>query len=243
MKVEVLGNGLTWFARPNTNFLVDKKILVDVPQSNLKFLFGKVDFSKIEVVLITHFHSDHFGDLHLLYSVLRRARKTPVKVVAPKKAFKRLMKMFKLIDNTEEEYSKKEVRKVFEFIELKPNQFVDVAGYKIRTYSVEHGLKYGLGYTITNKVGATVGFTGDTKVCDGLFQLIEDSQTIFIEASTIKPSKTHLTVSEVSELINKYKSKTFYAVHVTDEILKKYQKKINIPDCGSVITVENNFNI
>ena len=100
MKIKIIGNSCTWTNRPNPQYLINNEMLVDTPQSSTKFLFGSYDFEKLKYIVITHFHSDHFADLHIIYDALKKRTKNleKVTVVGPKTLFKRLMGMFKIFE-------------------------------------------------------------------------------------------------------------------------------------------------
>lgn len=235
MKINVIGNGFAHIARPNTSFLVNDEILVDTPQGSLKFMIGSVDFSKIKYILITHFHSDHFMDLHLVWDMIRH-EKLPyrVKVIAPKSALSRLVKLTKIIETN---LSKKDILKYFQFIEVKAGEQLIFEDYQFGTFEMKHNVKCSLGYTIQESNGKVVGFTGDTAPCIGLEKLIEASNAVFIDTSTHGLSQNHVYVADVLTFHKKYKNKKFFSIHVSDEALKKYKKKLNIPNCGEVVEI------
>lgn len=234
MKVKVVGNGISWVSRPNSSFIVNDEMLVDTPQGSTKFMIEDVDFSKIKYILITHFHSDHFMGLHLIFDFVKD-KKIPykVKVVAPKTCLKRLLQMFRL---TEIKRTKSEILEYFEFYELKPGQAVEFGKYRIETFKTKHDVKYRLGYVIEDDV--KVGFTGDTAYCQGLIDLIDASQTIFIDTSSTEICDRHLSAGEVIALRKQYKGKKFYSVHVNQEVYENYQTKLNIPEVGKVLTIK-----
>lgn len=236
MKVKVVGNGICWVSRPNTSYIINDEMLVDTPNGSSKFMLEDVDFSKIKYILITHFHSDHFTGLQIIFNFVKNC-KIPhkVKVVAPRTCFKRLMQMFTL---TEEYKTKGEVLEYFEFCELKPNMRVEIGDYSIQTFKTKHNVKYCLGYVIEDDGGVKVGFTGDTAYCQGLIQLIEESQTIFIDTSSVEISDRHLSTSEVIALRKEFKDKKFYSVHVNSNVFEKYQDKLDIPNVGEIIEIK-----
>ncbi len=235
MKIKVVGNGYSWMSRPNTSFLINDEMFLDVPQACTKFLYGKFDFSKTKYILITHFHSDHYVELHLFYDILKYA-KLPykVKIIAPKTALKHLLRLAKAIDVVRK---RKDILKVFEFIELKPNQKIDVDKYEIETFKTEHGLKYSLGYVIKAKdCEKKIGFTGDSILCEGVIDLIEKSDVIFIDTSSIHDKhKTHMNIDDVLELHKRYPNKEFHSVHLPDWTFENMKEELNIPDCGEVL--------
>lgn len=233
MRVKVIGNSCTWFKRPNTSFVLDETILFDAPQGSLKFMLDNVDFEKIKYIVITHFHSDHFAELHLFYDMLKNRQNTEkVIVIGPKTLRKRLLTIFKTFDVPR---TKKKLAKTFIFKEIKAKQKVELDNYILQSYNVKHNVKT-LGYTFTNKVtGEITGFTSDTAMCNSLIEIIKNSSTVFIDCSNVLISNNHLCADEVLLLKDKFPDKVFYAVHTTDVVLRKYNKILSIPKCGQEI--------
>jgi len=233
MNVKVIGNGHSWTNRTNTCFMVNNEMLIDTPQGSSKAMLGYVDFTKIKYVLITHFHSDHFIELHLICDYFRNNKLDhKVKIIGPKTLLKRLLKIYKLTDTIR---TKKSLEQRFEFVELNPGKNIQFDTYKITTYKTDHNLKYSLGYVVSDGE-VKVGFTGDTSMGKGLIEIIDSSETIFIDTSGKEKSNKHLCVSEVKEIIKKYPSKKFYSVHVSDETLK--DKQLDIPKCNQDIEIK-----
>ena len=65
MKVTVVGTSCTWFKRNNTSFIIDDDIVFDTPDGAYKDIINYIDIFKIRCIIITHFHTDHFTDLHI----------------------------------------------------------------------------------------------------------------------------------------------------------------------------------
>lgn len=235
MKIKVFGNSFTWYPLPNTNFMINDEILLDTPQSSTKFMIGKVDFSKIKYIIITHFHSDHFTDLHIVLDLIKHEKTGKrVKIIAPKTAKRRLYKLFRILDV---KYSRRFIAQYFEFIEIKPGQKIHIGNYTIESFKMKHRVKHCLGYTIQEDNGKVVGFTADTSMCDELINLVEKSDVIFIDTSAYDESDNHLSVSQVLELKNKYKNKKFYSIHASENIIKEFGKQLDIPKADDIIEI------
>ena len=68
MEIIQLGTASIWPAEFSSSFLIDGHILVDCPNGLIKQMKRlDLDILKIDTVLITHFHADHYFDLPLLY--------------------------------------------------------------------------------------------------------------------------------------------------------------------------------
>lgn len=236
MKVLVVGNGLTWTKRPNTNFILNDEILIDTPQGSIKAMKDIIDYEKIKYILITHFHSDHFTDIHIIVDIInKRNNKEKVSIIAPKSFFKRLKNIMKSLEvKSHINYLKNH----FNVIELKGNEKLKLDKYIFESFTVIHKVSIALGYSITDTTeNKTVGFSGDTCMCEGLEKIIDKSSTIFIECSCTQKSNKHLSVQENINLRQKYKNKNFYSIHVTDDILKNYKEILSIPECNENIII------
>lgn len=235
MKIEVLGNSFTWFDLNDTQMWINDELLFECPQGCSKRMLHKVDFAKIKYIFITHFHSDHFGEIHLIFDWIKFVKPDhKVTVVAPKGAFKRLMQLFKSLDVS---YSKSTVLKYFTFMELSENQKVQVGPYAVQTFKTKHLVKKSLGYTIQEEGGKVVGFCGDSLPCDGVTKLIEQSDVVFINSTTIASHHSHMTVDQTLAYQKQYPNKEFHSVHVTPEIIKRFKDQLHIPMEGDVLEV------
>ncbi len=235
MKVRVVGNSCTWFSRPNSNYIINDEIIVDTPQSSTKFMLKYIDYEKIKYIFITHFHSDHFADLHLIFDWIKcRKNKEKVVVIGPKTLLKRLVILYRVLEHPK--FNKKDVVKFFDIVELKGGEELALDGFKVKAVKVEHNVSISFGYIFKfDDCEKTIGFSGDSIMCDGLTEIIEKSDVIFLDTASVEKNKSHLSVQEALDLKKKYKNKTFYNIHQTDFITKNYSKKLNIPECGQLI--------
>lgn len=234
MKIKIIGNSCTWTNRPNPQYLVNDEMLIDTPQSSTKFLFGSYDFEKLKYILITHFHSDHFADLHIIYDALKKRTKNfeKVTVVGPKTLFKRLMKMFKIFELGYRK--KKEIKEVFNIIELKDGDKLTLGDYQLEMVKVKHNVKYPFGFILKQKGSSkTIGFSGDSAMCDGLLKIVKASDVLFLDCVINSANNLHLSADEVLLLQKEFKGKTFFCTHhVPDSLSEKYQGKIVLPPIG-----------
>lgn len=237
MKIKVVGNSCTWFSSANTNFLINDNIIVDTPQSSTKFMQPFIDYEKIKYIFITHFHSDHFSDLHIIYDWLKkRKNKERVIVIGPKTLLKRLVILYKVLEHPQ--ITKKKMLKVFDVIELKGGEELKLDGFTVKAVRVEHSIFKSFGYVFKfEDCKKTVGFSGDCRMCEGLNEIIEKSDVIFLDTASREKNNNHVCVAEALEIKKLNKKKKIYNVHVTDMIKEKFAAKLNIPDCGETIEI------
>ncbi len=199
------------------------------------------DYSRLRYIFITHFHSDHFADLHIVVDYVRHLNTDyKVKVFGPKGIFKRLIKIMKLMGANKETIAEK-VLKCFEFIEIKNHMKFNIEGMEVEAIEVKHSTKPCYGFVFKEKgCSKVVGFTGDTVMCEGAIEIIEKSDVVFIDTSSRShyDSDAHLTREEVVQIIKTYPKKKFYSVHLDTRIQDEYSKKLNIPMRGQVIRIK-----
>ena len=64
MKLKILGSGSIYSKDNSASYLIDNKILVDVPNGTCKILKRiEVEPNDISDIVITHFHGDHYFDM------------------------------------------------------------------------------------------------------------------------------------------------------------------------------------
>lgn len=223
MKVLAVGTGCTWFERNNTSFILDDTILFDVPNGQYKNIIKKMDIREISGIFISHFHADHFVDIHVVLTRFMRegckywGRTDKLKVFGPKGLADKFVEIQKAFCTTAIECELSYIEKFIEFHEVENECEFEFGGYKVKVFAMEHGDIYSQGYTFTDSNGKVVGFTGDTKDCENLQKMLAVSNVAFVDMAAIKPAKAHLDVEKYIELEKEYKNCTMYAIHTSDE--------------------------
>ena len=99
MKIDVVGCGCTWTRQLSTSFIINDEILFDTPQGSFKTLLHNYNLSKINYIFISHFHSDHFLDLHLVLDyIFNHYPDKKLTIFAPAGCCERLCGLFRLIE-------------------------------------------------------------------------------------------------------------------------------------------------
>ena len=205
MKVFAVGTSCTWFKRNNTSFIIDDKILFDTPSGSYKDIIRKVDIFGLEGIIISHFHADHFGDFPVFATRFMRESKKHnrtqnLKVFGPKGIVEKLVDLNTLLEGAEDECDEQLLRQNVDFFEVGDGDSFELAGYKVNVVAVDHGKAPCLGYTFEDKNGKIVGFSGDTRECDGLHKILEKSHFAFVDMASPVPAKAHLDSKRFVEL-------------------------------------------
>ncbi|MDR2063367.1 MAG: MBL fold metallo-hydrolase [Candidatus Nomurabacteria bacterium] len=237
MKITYLGTG-TYGAddRALTSFLVNDELLLDVGSGTIRQLqmLGK-DLAKINTIIITHYHPDHFSDV-LSFLVRRKVNKitSQLTIVGPKNIRSMTVQMIKNygsdIFTTADEIEEIGI----DFVELVDSE-KEVNGYKIISRTAKHGeCRPASCYQINQ-----VSFSGDSTRCVGLDEIIRSSSQAFLDSTKNLPSDdTHLNIGGVLEYAEQYPNKKFYLIHRGDYDLPDLPSNAFAPDDGDEIKIE-----
>jgi len=222
MKVFAVGTSCTWFERNNTSFILDDKILLDTPSGSYKDIVRKVDIFKLDGIVISHFHADHFGDFPVFATRFmreseKRGRTEKLKVYGPKGIFEKLLSLNILLGGGEDECDEKQLKRNIDFIEVFDGDEFELSGYNVKVFDVDHGRTHCLGFVFEDKNGKSVGFSGDTKECEGLHKILKKSDVAFVDMAAFSPAKAHLHKERFVELQKEYSNCKMYPVHTCDE--------------------------
>jgi ribonuclease Z len=191
-----------------TSKFTGKIMLLDVGDGALRDLLtmGSLDFiSQIEMIAISHGHFDHMGGLHSLLGFLRMMNRTEMlHILLPAGCVEAIdvIRGFRAAYNETLPFP-------FLYHELPDGAGFDTDFFKVSTRQVEHFgmecpkdeevLMPALGYRV--KVGGTtIAYTGDTRLCPAIEDLIRDVDLAIIEATHTEAPKSsrrvHLSESE-----------------------------------------------
>lgn len=222
MKVYAVGTSCTWFKRNNTSFIIDDKILFDTPSGSYKDIIKKIDIFKLDGIIISHFHADHFGDFQVFATRFMResekqGRTEKLKVFGPKGIVDKLIAINKLLFGADDECNPDLFKSKIDFVEVENGDEFELSGYKVKTYEVDHGRAYCLGFSFEDEKGKVVSFSGDTRECDNLHKMLEKSDVALVDMAAPVPAKTHLDCFRFVELQKMYPNCQMWPIHTSDE--------------------------
>jgi ribonuclease BN (tRNA processing enzyme) len=225
MQVRFVGCGDAFGSggRYNTCFHVTGEkanFLIDCGASSLPALkrLGIVR-DNIDLVLITHFHGDHFAGLpFLLLDAQFTRRSRPLVIAGPQGIETRLAQVIEaLFENS----SRTKQRFDLSVVALEPEQAQDFGAIKVTPYPVVHGDSGGpfLAYRVEAE-GRVIAYSADTEWTETLIPAAREADLFIAEAYTYdKVVKNHLSLATLEAHLGKIKPKRLVLTHMSDDML------------------------
>ncbi len=225
MKLQFVGCGdaLGSGGRYNTCFHVTGEginFLIDCGASSLPAL-KKLGIARdgIDLILITHFHGDHFAGLPFVLLDAQFTRRSRPLVIAGPQGIKR--KLTDLMEALFENSSKTQQRFALEVVELEPQQAREFGAIKVTPYPVVHGEFGGpfLAYRIEAE-GRTVTYSADTEWTDTLIPAARNADLFICEAYYYeRVVKNHLDLKTLEKHLAEIAPKELVLTHMSDDML------------------------
>src|SRR4051795_6238085 len=184
--------------RLNTCFHVsgrEANFLIDCGASALPALKRlEIDCNEIDLILITHFHGDHFAGLPFLLLEAQFTRRARPLVIAGPQGIQ--TKLALAMEAMFEHSSKTQVRFELSVVELRPEKTKHLAGVMVTPYPVVHGQSGGpfLAYRLEAE-GRVICYSADTEWTDTLIPAARNADLFIAEAYYYdKIFKNHLSL-------------------------------------------------
>src|SRR5664279_3655637 len=216
---DALGSG----GRYNTCFHVtggNVNFLIDCGASSLPALkrLGIVR-DGIDLILITHFHGDHFAGLPFLLLDAQFTRRTrPLVIAGPLGIETRLAQLMEaLFENS----SKTKQRFDLSVVELRPEQTRGFGAIKVTPFPVVHGESGGpfLAYRVEAE-GRVIAYSADTEWTQTLIPAARDADLFIAEAYYYdKVVKNHLSLATLEAHLAEIRPKRLVLTHMSDDML------------------------
>ena len=216
---DALGSG----GRFNTCFHVTGErvnFLIDCGASSLPALKRlAVARDEIDLILITHFHGDHFGGLPFLLLDAQFTRRTrPLTIAGPEGIETRLTQVMETLF---EHSSKTKQRFELSVVALKPEETRSFGATKVTPYPVVHGESGGpfLAYRVEAE-GRVIAYSGDTEWTETLIPAARDADLFIAEAYYYdKVVKNHLSLKTLEANLAEINPKRLILTHMSDDML------------------------
>ena len=248
MEVIVLGGSGT-FPRAGgacNGFLVregDTNVLLDIGTGVLSRLYQWLDPGKLEALVITHLHPDHFLDLYpYRYFLEFQAReRLPLPVFAPVGAADHIRTLFNEPDTSKFD-------RIFEFTDLIPDESVTIGGLTLTPRPVPH-LEPTYGIEVS-AAGRRLFYTSDTGFSESLVSYSAGVDLLLAEttlrAEDAGVSVAHMTTIQVADLAERARVGRLVLTHlwphfdraqIKHEVAGGFNGKIDLADEGLLIKV------
>jgi len=216
---DALGSG----GRSNTCFHVTGQganVLIDCGASSLPALkrLG-IARNDIDLILITHFHGDHFAGLPFLLLDAQFSRRGRPLVIAGPEGIE--MRLTQVMEALFEHSSKTRQRFELSVVALKPEQARSFGAVKVTPFPVVHGESGGpfLAYRIEAE-GCVIAYSADTEWTETLVPLARDADLFIAEAYYHdKVVKNHLSLTTLEAHLSEIKPKRLILTHMSDDML------------------------
>ena len=240
MKVVVIGSGNITSSFNSASYLIDNHIMVDMPNGCCKAM-KRLGYSETDVkyLLLTHFHGDHFFDIpfYLLGRIHSENVDKNVYFFTSKDGIKKIKKLTKI--GFPNSLDKIYANTIINYI---TNLRFSIEDIEVEKVLVDHGnLKPAYGYILTRN-GISVGFTGDTCLCENVHYLASKCLYLFTDCSKLVGDDKHLGINNIEYLSSKYQNCTFIVSHMDDSVRKELHKNklknVVVPNDGDIIDIE-----
>ena len=216
---DALGSG----GRFNTCFHVtgnSVNFLIDCGASSLPAL-KRLGIAReaIDLILITHFHGDHFAGLPFVLLDAQFSRRTrPLTIAGPKGIETRLREVMEALF---EHSSKTKPRFDLSVVALEPEQGRTFGEVKVTPYPVVHGESGGpfLAYRIEAE-GRVIAYSADTEWTETLIPAAREADLFIAEAYYYdKIVKNHLSLTTLEAHLPEINARRLILTHMSDDML------------------------
>jgi ribonuclease BN (tRNA processing enzyme) len=227
MRVQFVGCGDAFGSggRQNTCFHVTGisiNFLIDCGASSLPALkHCNIARNDIDLILITHFHGDHFAGLPFFLLDAQFSRRTrPLVIAGPEGIEARFTQVMEALF---EHSSKTQQRFELSVLPLKPEQTRSFGAVQVTPYPVVHGGSGGpfFGYRLEAE-GRVLAYTADTEWTETLVPLGRDADLLIAEAYTYeKDVRNHLSLKALEAHLARINPKRLILTHMSDDMLSR----------------------
>ena len=198
----------------------------------------KLSAGLIDVILLSHFHGDHFAGLPFLFLeyIYIEPRRKSLKIAGPSGVQRRVVQIFQAMypDSAAEPLPYD-----LEFIEIEARQKLSLNGIEIDAFPVPHQKsQLSLGYEILLQ-GKKIVYTGDSGWTEDLVARAQGAHLLLCECSFFESRyDTHLDYPRIAENARRLGAKKILLTHLGDEVLRRSQDvELEMASDGLVISI------
>ena len=199
LQLTFLGSGNAFGAegRAFSSFILNDHYLFDCGPTLLQQMRkGRIESKDIDVILISHFHADHFFGLPFFFlDAWRQEREKDLVIAGPPGIEERTMTLLNL------GYSMIPGRIQFpvRYVEVYDGLEAEAAGLQFTASTVKHVPELECFAYRVQVSGRSVVYSGDSTLCDGLLRLVPGADVVVLECSC-GHEPVHLAPSDVDEI-------------------------------------------
>ena len=197
-------------------------LLIDCGASSLPALkrLG-IALNDIDLILITHFHGDHFAGLpFLLLDAQFSRRNRPLVIAGPQGIAARLTQVMEaLFENSSKTQQKFELS----VVALAPGESMTFGAVTVTPFAVVHGPSGGpfLGYRVEAE-GRVIAYSADTEWTDNLVPLAHAADLFIAEAYFYdRIVRNHLSLTTLEAHLPEINPKRLILTHMSDDMLAR----------------------
>src|SRR5881628_2186239 len=246
MRLTIIGSGDAFGSggRFNTCFLVESErtILLDCGASSLVALRARaVDLNKIDGVVLSHLHGDHFGALPflLLDAQLPSRRTAPLTIVGPPGTRARLDLALEVFFPRS---TAMQWRFPLEVVEITPGEPRELIGFTIRSAEVVH--QSGAPSTALRLADGrrVLAYSGDTEWTDALIPIADGADLFIVECyEHARPTNGHMSWSVLQPRLPDLRAGRIMITHMNRSMLARLDEArssgVLIAEDGLVVEV------
>jgi ribonuclease BN (tRNA processing enzyme) len=225
MRLTIVGSGDAFGSggRFNTCFRVesaDTAVLIDCGASTMVALGARrIDPNRLDGVIISHLHGDHFGGLPFLLidAQHQSRRRRPLLIAGPPGTRGRLDAALELLfpGSTATRW-----RFAWEVMEIEPGRPQDMLGHRLTTTEVSHPSGAPSTAVRFSNSAAVLAYSGDTEWTDALLSVADGAELFIVECFGYAGRiPGHLTWDTLKPRLQQFNARRIMVTHMSAEVL------------------------
>jgi ribonuclease BN (tRNA processing enzyme) len=230
MRLTIIGCGDAFGSggRFNTCFMIEtsgRTVLLDCGASSLVALRARnIDLNRIDGVILSHLHGDHFGALpfFLLDAQLLSLRARPLIIAGPPGTRERLAAACEVFFPRS---STNPWKFPLEIVEIAPSVPGEVLGFAIRTAEVVHQSGAPSTAVRLSQEGKVLSYSGDTEWTDALISIADGADLFMVECYDYdRQSRGHMNFSALRQKRGELRARRIMLTHMNPSMLVRLEE-------------------